>query len=265
MKLTLVLKSLRDRWRGSLMWLLGIFGLVAMMMYVFPSIKSTGPEMNAFINAMPEALVAIMRIEDYTSGTGYLGAELFSFMIPIIFIAVAASWAAAATAEEEERGTADLIYSLPVARWRIALSKLIAGWVTLSILAAATFVSIRVGSNIVDLSITNEQIIAITVAVAMMAITFGAVAAFVGSLSGHRGAALGAAIGFALACFMIYSLAPLVDLLDNIAPYQPYSWAVGANPIKNGVDWPGLGWLALFSAILYALSLVVISRRDIRA
>ena len=264
MKFALVTKTLRDRWRGTLWWALAIVGLVSMMMYVYPSIKDTTKEMDAFIAAMPQVIVSMMRIQDYTSGPGFLGSELFSFMLPIVFIAIAASSAAAAVADEEERGTADLIYSLPVARWRVVLSKYIAGWIDVAVIALVTFASLRVGSTIVDLQIDTDALLAATVAVTLLGISFGSIAGFVGTLTGRRGASLGAAIGAALACFMIYSLAPLVNVLDNVAPYQPFSWAFGDDPIRNGFDWPGLGWLALFSAVLYALSLIVISRRDIR-
>lgn len=265
MKLQLIIKSLRDRARSTLWWALSVLGISAMMLSVYPSIKTTGKEMDAFIKAMPEFLVKAMRIEDYTSGPGYLGAELFSMMIPIVFVAIAASAAASASAEEEERGTSDLIYSLPVARWRIVLSKLFAGWIDLTLIAVILFACLRLGAGFAELEIDTEPLLAVIVACYMLAICFASFATLIGVLIGRRAAALGAAIGIAILSFLIYTLAPMVDTFDNVLPFVPYDWAFGEDPIRHGFDWPGLGWLAVASAVLNLASLVVISRRDIRA
>ena len=65
------------------------------------------------LDAWPDALKEAFGLDAYTTGPGFLNTELFSMMFPIVLIAVALGAAAAATAGEEERGTADLLLAAP--------------------------------------------------------------------------------------------------------------------------------------------------------
>ena len=80
-------KSIRDLRRSLLWWSIGLVGLVAMMTAVYPSIRDN-PELNRLVEDYPEALKAFIAFGgsvDYVSGAGYLGSELFSFMVPLLF------------------------------------------------------------------------------------------------------------------------------------------------------------------------------------
>lgn len=107
----IALRTWADHWRAILAWMMGLVGIVQLTVY--PSVRDTAGSTMDFVNAFPEAFKAMFRISDYTSGPGYLSVELFSMLVPLVFIAVGASWGASATAGEEESGTADLLMSLP--------------------------------------------------------------------------------------------------------------------------------------------------------
>lgn len=263
--IALALKTLRDRWRASLAWMLVLVAMASIQLYIYPSIEKTSGAMDEFIAAFPPELVTIFRIDDYTSPTGFLGTELFSMLVPLIFIGIGASWGAAITADEEEHGTADILYSLPVPRAQLLLSKLVALVVVLVLVGAGTVVTIAIGAPMVDLSVETSAIVAVTLSCAMLGLFFAAVAFAIGAVTGRRAAAIGAAIGLALLSFVVYSLAPLVDTFDAIIEIIPFQWALGADPLENGVDGPGIGWLALASSALIAIGLAVFQRRDIRS
>ncbi len=55
-------------------------------------------------------------------------------------------------------------------------------------------------------------------------------------MTGRRGVAIGATITLALAAFIAYSLASMVDFFENINPANPFEWALGFNPLVNGLD-----------------------------
>jgi len=63
-----------------------------------PEHRRLGKGIEALLDAFPEAYKEIFRMEDYTSGAGYLGTELFSLAIPFIFIAVGSTWGASHSA-----------------------------------------------------------------------------------------------------------------------------------------------------------------------
>jgi ABC-2 type transport system permease protein len=65
----------------------------------------------------PETLLSAFGMDrgmDITMGSGYLSAYLFGMMVPLLLILLAISYGARLIAGEEDRGTLDLLASLPV-------------------------------------------------------------------------------------------------------------------------------------------------------
>lgn len=261
----LVSKSLRDRWRSLLAWTVGLCAIAAVQLSVYPSVRDSAAGMNQFIDEFPEAFRTMFRIEDYTSGPGFLGTELFSMFVPLIFIGVCAAWCAAATAGEEDAGTADLLLTLPIGRARVVMSKSVALLIAVAGIIAVFCIVLLLGAQVVDLSVGAGNVVAATLGAALLGLLFGGVALLIGAGLGRRGAALGGAIGLALAGFLLYSLAPLVDWLEPWQKASPFYWALGTDPIRHGLD---LGWSAVLVGLSVALataSVLVFERRDIRS
>ena len=263
MMLALLFKSLRDRYRSIGFWALGLIAIAGIQLFIYPSVKETAAEMEAFIKAFPPALVTIFRIQDYTTASGFLGTELYSLMVPIIFIAVGANWAAAATAEEEERGTAEILFTLPIRRWQILASKTMGLLIVLLFLTVVIISTILIGGAMVDLKVAFDKLVAVTLACFAIGFFFSGFAMLVATLTGKKGASVGAAIGLAIITFFLFSLAPLVDTFDAILPYNPFQWALGEDPLRNGFDFLGLTWLASGGLALYAAATWRLAKKDI--
>jgi ABC-2 type transport system permease protein len=144
---TVLVRSLADRWRSLVAWGSGLVGIGVLQLAVYPSIRSSGEGMQAFVDQWPEAFREAFGLDAYSTGSGFLHAELFSLMIPLVLIGVAVAGAAAATAGEEERGTADLLLSLPTTRARVLLGRGLAVVVSVAGLCVAMFVTLSVGAR----------------------------------------------------------------------------------------------------------------------
>lgn len=263
--MTLLLKTVRDHWRSYLIWMLGLLAMVAIQLSVYPTIRASAAGLATFLDNYPEALKQIFRMEDYTSGAGYLSTELFSMMLPLIFISIGASWGANASAQEEERRTADILLTLPISRAKILGTKIFAAILAQVLLATVLVLSLAIGIGFVDLSLGTSKIIAGALTGALLGILFNSVATFLGAAWGKRAIALGGAIGLAIAGFLFFSLAPLVDTFERITPLNPFQWTLGSRPLFDGVD-VGYTTLSLVVALaFYGASLFVFKRRDIQA
>lgn len=260
----LLLKTLRDRWKSSLSWVAALLALCSVQLYIYPSIKDSADAMNEFLKAFPKELIDMFRIEDYTSGAGFLGTELFSMMIPIIFISLGSSWGASAIAEEEKSGTAETLFTLPVSRTRILLTKLIAAWLVMITVSVVVLVVITVGAGIVGLDLTNVNLLSATAGCLALGIFFHGLSLGLGTVTGKRGLAMGASIAVGLISFLIFALAPTVDSFDSILWAIPFEWALGNKPLVNGFDWQGLVTLLGLSVVGYLSALISINRRDIQ-
>ncbi len=263
--MVLVLKTAKDHWKASFFWTIGLIAMVIIQLSVYPTVRSSAAGLASFLDAYPKALREIFRMEDYTSGPGYLSTELFSMMLPLIFISIGASWGSNATAQEEERRTADILLTLPISRVRILTTKIATAVLAQLVLAIVLVITLAIGIRFVDLPLATVKIIAGALTGVLLGILFNAIATLVGAAWGKKSVALGGAIGLAIAGFLFYSLAPLVNTFDKITPINPFQWTLGSRPLYDGFDWGYTAFALLLSAVLYVASLLVFKRRDIQA
>lgn len=261
----LVSRVLRDRRKGILGWATGIVGIIAIQVSVYPTIRESQQGWSELTKQFPEAFQKIFRMSDYTSVSGYLSTELFSFVLPLIFVGVGATWGARAAAEEEEDGTADVLMSLPVTRRSLLLSRTTAALGVLVTLASLAVVALRAGTAVFDMSIGTVDLVNSALALLLLGSVFAVLALAVGAATGRRGIALGTSIATAIASFVFYSLAPLVGTFDAILPLNPFQWTLGNSPLIDGLD-PWYSFVAItVTAAMAVLAVAAFDRRDIRS
>ena len=261
----LLLKTWRDHWRGFVAWTIGLVLITAVQLWVYPSIRDSASSTSQMLEAFPEEMRQIFDMSTYTTGAGFLNVELFSMVVPLVFIAVGATWGAGATADEEEKGTADLLLTLPVSWARIMITKIVATAAGLVVLAGALALAVIVGSGMVDMDLEAANVISACVMVSLLGGVYAGIGFLAGAMTGRRGVAIGAAITLALAAFISYSLASLVDFFENINPANPFEWALGFNPLVAGFDAGYVIRLLVVAFLLFTAAVLVFRRRDIRA
>jgi len=84
-----------------------------------------------------------------------------------------------------------------------------------------------------------------------------------GALTGRRGWATGAAAGVAVASYALNAVANQSTDLDWLHSWSPYAWAFHNAPLSDGADWGGLGLLYGVSAVLLAIAVVALNKRDV--
>lgn len=260
----LVGKSLRDRWKSLVAWNVGIVVLVTVQMSVYPMVRDTSSDWESFTESFPEAFREIFRMEDYTSPAGYLSTELLSFVVPFIFMTLGATWGARSASEEEENGTADVMFSLPIERRDYVSTRWLTGVLVLVGTAIVFGVSLVIGASILDMDIGIARFANASLMIFLTGLASHSLAAVVGTRTGRRSIGLGAAMVTLIAGFVLYSLAPLVDAFDAINPYNPVQWMLGTRPLTTGLDIGYVGLLLLVGGIGYLVSIRAFDRRDIR-
>ncbi|NCV96367.1 MAG: hypothetical protein EBW33_06540, partial [Actinobacteria bacterium] len=181
--IALYVKTWRDHWRTLLAWSLTLIALISIQMSIYPSISENKEALQGFLESYPEAIRKIFRMQDYTSGPGFLSTELYSMMIPLVLIAVGGTWGAAATAEEEDEGTADLLLTLPISRSRILISKMFAAISVVIVLAFLGLLNVIVLRGVVDMEIETAKLLAGTISSIAIGLFFTGVAFLIGAHS----------------------------------------------------------------------------------
>lgn len=260
-------KSLRDFRRGFVWWALGITGYVAMIVSVYPTIRDN-EEMKQLIEQYPEALKAFFSFGgqfDFTSAAGYLGGELFSLMVPLLFLVAAVGSGAASVAGEEERGTLDLLLATPLPRWRVALDKLVAMTLEVAALGVVLWLALWVGAQVFSMGISGANLAAATVGSALLAISYGAIAFMLGAGTGRKALAIGVAIAAAVAAYLVNSLAALVDALVPLQKASPFYHYAVTDPLRHGLALDHMLFLVAVTVAAAAVGIVLFERRDVAA
>jgi ABC-2 type transport system permease protein len=259
------LKTLRDARRALAWWSLGLVGMATLMIAVYPTVRDN-PELNKMVKDYPDALKAFIAFGgdlDYVSGAGYLGSELFSFMVPLLFIVAAVGAGARAIAGEEERGTLDLLLANPISRRRLVIDKLAALAVETALLAFVLWLALLIGVEAVGMHVSAAHLGAATASAALLAFAFGDVALFVGAFTGRRGVALGVAAGAAVAAYLVNSLASLVHFLEPIRTASPFYHYAASDPLRHGLAAGHVAFLLLLGLAAAAAATIAFDRRNL--
>ena len=198
------LKTLRDARRALVWWSLGLVGMAVLMTAVYPTIRDN-PELDKLVDQYPEALKAFIGFGggiDYATGAGYLGIELFSFMVPLLLLVAAIGAGARAIAGAEERGTLDLLLANPISRRRLVTEKLAALAAELLILALVLWLALLVGVAAFDLDVSAAHLAAATASATLLAVAFGAISLAAGAAAGRTAVAIGVSAAGAVAAYL---------------------------------------------------------------
>ncbi len=262
---SVTLKMVHDQWRMILIWTVLAGLLAGFYLSLYPSIGSVD-EMRRLLEAMPPELRAMFSAEsaDLSTPSGYLNIELFTFVQPLVVLAVTLTGGAGATAGEEERGTLELLLANPVRRWRLVVDKAIGTALLAAFVCTGVWLALAVTALLSDIDIALDRVAAACASVWLLGCSMGAVALLAGSLTGSRVLAIGVGLGVSIAGFLVNALAPLSDLLEPWRPLSPHYHYIGYDPLTAGFD-PAHGLiLAGLSVVLVALAATAFERRDLR-
>jgi ABC-2 type transport system permease protein len=256
-------KTIWDRKRSMVWWTIGMVALTAWLVAVYPVIRDS-EAMQSFLDDFPPELMAMFGIDPdvYLTGAGYLQAQLFSFMAPIILIAFAIGFGVAATAGEEKAGTMDMLLSLPISRTSIILQKAAVMVLLTGILSFAIAATLIVLDPVVGLGLSADGVIAVTTGLWLLGLTFGGVTMVVGAFTGSPSTAGGVAAFLSILAWFINSFSALYDWLEIPSKLSPFSWYLHDLPLLHGFN-SGLIWLVIASTGATALAGVLFARRNI--
>ena len=259
-------KTIWERRRSIVWWVVGMVSLGALTIAFFPSIRDDTESFEQLFEAFPPELLSVFGIEDAASlvtATGLINSRLYAGIGPVIVAVLGISLGTAAIAGEEDRGTMNLLLAQPVTRTQIVIEKFAAAVVLILTVAVALFLTLAIANPLVDLDLGWWGMIAANVALALFALAFCALAFAVGGLTGNRGLTIGVAAAATGAFFFINGLAPLVDSISWTQRLTPFYWLQDPNPLANGLDIGAVAVLTAVTAALMGLTIWGFNRRDI--
>lgn len=257
------LKSLYDQRRAMLGWSIGLVLYVAVMAAIWPSVRDM-PNLDEFLANYPEAMRELWGIEDFTTGPGYLNAELFTFVLPLLFVIFGIGRGARMIAGEEEAGTLEVLLVTPVSAMRVLLHKAAALAITMFGLCAVLFAAVLVSSVILGMGVGVGDLAAASLTMLLIGVEFGCLALAVGAMVGRRTVAVAVASTVAVGAYALHAVGQLVEAVEPWQPISPFNQALADGPLGAGLRGAYV-WMAVAAIVFIAAAVPVFDRRDIRA
>lgn len=261
-------RELADHWRALIAWSAG--GVLLSVTYVFfyPSIRSSGAGLQQLLDSMPAALrnAFLGSGVSYLSPSGYLGTELFGFLVPALLLVMGVLAASRALAAEERNSTIDLLLSTPIRRRRLVVEKAVGALLPLFVIATAIWLAVAAVGPSQGLTVSLSALAVALAAVALLAAGFGMLAFVVASATGSSGVGGGMAAALAVAMYVLNVIGSLVPALTGFAnAVSPFHWVGGPGVLAYGVAWSGMLLLIACPIVLLGLAILVYERRDLTA
>ena len=218
---------------------------------------------NEMVNANPAAAAALGVSGSITTPSGWLSANLYANIGPLLALLLTIGYGAMAIAGQNADGLLGQVASLPVNRSVIVLQKAAALVVVALVVPLASFGVCLVGPWF-ELTPDWGALLGVTAGLTLLAFDLGALALLVGALTGSRGAAMSTAGAVTAAAYLVSSLAPAVPAFRSIRWVSPFWWAVGNDQLTHGISAGDLAALVALGVVLVAATAPAFRRLDIR-
>jgi ABC-2 type transport system permease protein len=257
-------RGLRGHLRALIAWCVGIVAYIALVASIYPSIEGT-PGIDELHESYPEALRELFGIEpgSLSTGAGFLDAELFSLVLPLLLLVLAIGSGARAWAGEEDAGRLELLLSYPVRRRSAVLWKGLAVAVEVAVAGVAAFAAIAVLDPVLGLDLSVGRLAAGVAGVALLALLHGWLALALGAAWPSRIAALGVPAALAAVGYLVNGLHGLAGWLDPLRFASPWWWVGTASPLRDGIRPEGAVVVAAAAAAVLAAGALLVERRDL--
>ena len=212
--------ELAIRIKGALGWGLGL-GLFSLFMpTLFPQLSSQFAELDLSNISIYQALGVS---GDFGTLKGFLSAYMLSTFVPMICVYAIIAGTATLAGEEDE-GTLEMVLSLPLKRWQIVASKLIAIGMGILLIGLSVSAGFVLGTRIADVSDQVETRLLWDAGLNLWPIgmVIASFSLFLGAYLPNRRIAWITATIVMLYTFLWNSLGSQVEALDKYRPISPF-------------------------------------------
>jgi len=243
------LKSLRDYRIAILGWGLGIGLLIYVVLSSFPSLVETPAARASLVSLGPSFAWIAEPLKIDTPG----GYATFKYGFTVLVMAL---WPILASSRmlrgEEERGSMDVLLSMPRGRGRVALEKMAAIWTALLLMGLLIGLLTYAGGMRVNADFSLGDALLSGLNLALICGVFGALALLISQFTQERGTAAGVTGGlllFFIVLDMVHRVIPNTDWISHFSPIYYYN--------LNKPLVPGFGFNAGALVVLIALSIIL--------
>lgn len=256
-------RALKDlRW--TVFWYavgLIVYGLL--ILSVYPTVRDNAEQMGQLIGAFPKPIMEAFGATNMTSLAGFVGGKFLNVMWPLIMSVFLIMAGTGLVAREVERGTIELLLSVPESRTRLFAAKLCAFLIGILVLVSATVGSLALGAVLVDASLAFENLLSLGAVLAAFSVAVAGYSVLLSSFSKDRGKPAGIAAGITIVFYLAWVVSGLSEdweWLENVSIFTAFD---PQRALQSGqVDATHIAALLAIGLFCVIVALVVFRRRD---
>lgn len=263
MSLVMFRRALMDlRW--TVLWYaLGLSIYAVLILSFYPTVRENAQMTEQLMEAFPKAMMDAFGGSDMASLPGFVGGKFLNVMWPIIVGVFVITAGADTVAREVERGTIELLLSVPESRTRLFLAKLAALTVGIVALVAATVGALALGAALVDETLGLGKLLALGAVLTCFAVAVGGYTVLLSSLSKERAKPAGIAAGLTLAFYLAWVVSGLGEDWEWLKNASIFTAFDPQRALASGEVEPAhLAALLGIGLACTVVALVVFRRRD---
>ena len=249
--------------RSGFWWGVGILALALVSVAFWPSLE--GSSALTDMTKSSKSLMEAFGVQDLATAAGYLDGQMYALMLPLLLSGLAIAATSALTAGDEDAGRLELVHALSVSRTAVWLARIGAATIVLAVVTVLTTIVVTLSLGPFSLEdVSVSRIVTATLACGALALFHGAVAYAVAGAGGSRAMSAGAAIAVLVVGYVASYLLPLSDALKGFRKLSPWYWAIGTQPVTDGLS---AAWMVLLlgvTAMLVVVGTILVNGRDIR-
>jgi ABC-2 type transport system permease protein len=264
MALEVFVRTIKDKYLGAMILAVILFLYIFWIGSFFPTVKPMMDSYNEMLSN-PTMKAFLGDLADLTTFSGFITAEVFSYM-GIVLGAYVAFLTASFAAGEIEQKSSELMLSLPVSRVHVLLSRFATLLPIIVVLMVAMLLAIYCGAQYVGESIDLTRFAYGMIFTAGFLLAVGGGSLLLSAIMSNGRNAAFASIGVLLAMFLVENIGSMVTSIDWARKLSLFHYAKVSGFIANPaaeIAWVNLGILLVVAAVFLALAVIAYKRRDI--
>jgi ABC-2 type transport system permease protein len=260
-------ETLRRSWKGMVYWGVGLGLMAWLQTIIVPDVEAL-KKMADLMESLPPFLLQAFGTTDITFMTtpeGYMTLQWFSWIVLILAVYAVLS-GLNVTANEEERGTMDILLSMPIPRWRVVVEKSLAYTVLIAGIIVLNFLGLWLGVIMTPaLSMDTGKLAASTFNMFPPVVLILAFTVLMGTLARRRSVAAALAAVFVVASYFVDTLGKAASetVMNTVRAVSFYSYYDPVTVMQNGLPWANVIGLLVVAVLLVFGAVWAFQRRDI--
>lgn len=268
MILPIFLRTIKTRRISVLAYVL--VGILFLWMYVgmFPSFADKAQEFKQVFEAYPESLMKAFGVSDptaiFNSIENFLAVENYSFLWPILAIALAVSVGGYSVAGEVEQKTIETLLSQPVSRSRLFWEKYFAGLVILLIFSVLTVLSIIPLAEAYNVDYNLSAHAKMLVSGFLFSWTIFSITTLLSAVFSEKSKPYFFTVGLLVIMYAINIVASLKENLENLKYLSFFHYFDSAKVLQENIlDSTSVLIFALLAIVSTIVGLTIFNKRDV--